>query len=143
MCGIAGIVGNAWRPGAGLRRWSRRSSIAAPDAEGLYPGPARNLAGLGHNRLSIIDLSRAGRQPMCSHDGRLWIAFNGEIYNYLELRAELSDYPYRSHTDTEVVLAAYERWGEACLDHFIGMFALLILGTSGGNACLPPAIASV
>src|SRR5262249_25689769 len=56
----------------------------------------------------------------------LWIVFNGEIYNYRELRAELSDYPYRSRTDTEVILAAYERWGDACVDHFIGMFAFLL-----------------
>ena len=73
---------------------------------------------MGHNRLSIIDLSAAGRQPMPNYDGRFWIVFNGEIYNYLELRAELDDYPYRSQTDTEVILAAYERWGERCLDHF-------------------------
>jgi len=76
--------------------------------------------------LSIIDLSDAGRQPMASADGRVWIAFNGEIYNYRELRATLSDYPYRSQTDTEVLLAAYERWGPACLDRLLGMFAVLI-----------------
>lgn len=63
---------------------------------------------------------------MVSRDGRFWIVFNGEIYNYLELRSELKDYPYYSQTDTEVVLAAYERWGEDCLDRFIGMFAFLV-----------------
>ena len=82
--------------------------------------------GLGHNRLSIIDLSTAGHQPMSNYDSTLWIVFNGEIYNYLELRAELSDYPYRSLTDTEVILAAYERWEKRCVDHFIGMFAFAI-----------------
>jgi asparagine synthase (glutamine-hydrolysing) len=81
---------------------------------------------MGHNRLSIIDLSDAGLQPMLDRSGHVRIVFNGELYNYLELRAQLSDYPYRSQTDTEVVLAAYERWGEACLDRFIGMFAFLI-----------------
>ncbi|MGH9852672.1 MAG: asparagine synthetase B family protein, partial [Blastocatellia bacterium] len=84
------------------------------------------MAALGHNRLSIIDLSPTGRQPMQDCDGRFRIVFNGEIYNYLELRSELKDYPYRSKTDTEVILAAYEKWGEACLEKFIGMFAFLI-----------------
>jgi asparagine synthase (glutamine-hydrolysing) len=63
---------------------------------------------------------------MSNHDGRLWISFNGEVYNYLELRQELQEYPFRSKTDTEVVLAAYERWGEQCLDKLIGMFSFLI-----------------
>lgn len=96
-----------------------------PDAEGVYVDP-EGTAGLGHNRLSIIDLSPAGRQPMSNGDGNLWIVFNGEIYNYVELRAELSGYLFRTNTDTEVILAAYERWGEACLDRFIGMFAFAI-----------------
>lgn len=96
-----------------------------PDAEGVYVDPS-GCAALGHNRLSIIDLSPAGRQPMTNAEGSLWIAFNGEVYNYRELRAELDGYPYRSRTDTEVVLAAYERWGEACLDRLIGMFAFLV-----------------
>ena len=96
-----------------------------PDADGIYVDPAR-VASLGHNRLSIIDLSPAGQQPMSTPDGRFQIVFNGEIYNYLELRSELADYPYRSQTDTEVVLAAYQRWGKACLDRFLGMFAFLL-----------------
>jgi asparagine synthase (glutamine-hydrolysing) len=96
-----------------------------PEASGTY-FDAAGLVGLGHNRLSIIDLSDAGRQPMASHDGNLQIVFNGEIYNYLELRAELHDYPYRSQTDTEVILAAYERWGDECLDRFVGMFSFMI-----------------
>jgi len=96
-----------------------------PDAEGIYFDPS-GTAGLGHNRLSIIDLSDAGNQPMSNHDGSLQVVFNGEIYNYLELRAELSDYKYRSQSDTEVLLAAYERWGEECLERLIGMFAFLI-----------------
>jgi asparagine synthase (glutamine-hydrolysing) len=93
-----------------------------PDATGGYRDPS-DIAGLGHSRLSIIDLSPAGRQPMSSADSRFWIVFNGEIYNYKELRAELSDYPYRSNTDTEVILSAFARWGAACLDRFIGMFS--------------------
>lgn len=81
-----------------------------PDDSGIYINSDNTIA-LGHNRLSIIDLSPAGHQPMKSHDGHLWIVLNGEVYNYIELRAELSDYPYKSQTDVEVVLAAYERWG--------------------------------
>jgi len=96
-----------------------------PDDWGIFVDKD-GAAGLAHNRLSIIDLSSSGHQPMSNAAGSLWIAFNGEIYNFLELREELHDYPFRTKTDTEVILAAYERWGEACLDHLIGMFALLI-----------------
>ena len=101
-----------------------------PDDEGFYYDPS-GAAALAHNRLSIIDRTAAGRQPMFSAGGKLAIVFNGEIYNYIELRAELSSYPFQSRTDTEVILAAYERWGEACLDRFAGMFAFLdVLGRS-------------
>jgi asparagine synthase (glutamine-hydrolysing) len=97
-----------------------------PDADGIYLD-ADGLAGLGHNRLSIIDLSDAGRQPLADSSGKYWIVFNGEIYNYLELRRELrADYDFRTQTDTEVLLAAYRRWGRACLDKLIGMFAFAI-----------------
>ncbi len=83
---------------------------------------------LGFRRLAILDLSPAGHQPMCSPDGRLWIVFNGEIYNYLELRAELKQYGHTFHTetDTEVILAAYRQWGAGCLERFNGMWALAI-----------------
>ncbi|HEY8184925.1 MAG TPA: hypothetical protein VIF64_02585, partial [Pyrinomonadaceae bacterium] len=124
MCGIAGIFGDGWTR-AQLDAMVLSQHHRGPDAHGIYLD-ATGSAGLGHNRLSIIDLSPAGKQPMSSADGNLWLVFNGEIYNYLELRAELKDYPYRSQTDTEVILAAYERWGENCLDHFVGMFAFLI-----------------
>jgi asparagine synthase (glutamine-hydrolysing) len=96
-----------------------------PDAEGIYLDPSGQAA-LGHNRLSILDLSDAGRQPMSDPTGRYWLLFNGEVYNYLELRAGLDDYPYRSRTDTEVLLAAYRRWGEGCLHRLIGMFAFAV-----------------
>ncbi len=87
-------------------------------------GQPFNLA-FGFRRLSILDLSAAGHQPMASSDGRFWIVFNGEIYNYLELRAELISYGYefRTGTDTEVILAAYQQWGARCLLRFCGMWA--------------------
>ncbi len=124
MCGISGIFGSNWN----RRQLEAMISIQhhrGPDGSGVYFSP-RQIAGLGHNRLSIIDLSSAGQQPMSTPDGRFRIVLNGEIYNYLELRSELADYTYRSRTDTEVILAAYQRWGRACLDHFIGMFAFLL-----------------
>lgn len=124
MCGITGIFGSNYSP-TRLQAMIASQHHRGPDATDCYHSPA-GFAGIGHNRLSIIDLSPAGRQPMSNHDGSRWIVFNGEIYNYLELRAELGDYPYRSQSDTEVLLAAYEKWGETCLDRLIGMFALLI-----------------
>ena len=84
---------------------------------------------LGHRRLSIIDLSPSGHQPMSNEDGTLWIVHNGEVYNYLEIRKELESlgHDFRSRTDTEVILHAYEEWGVDCLSHFNGMWAFAIL----------------
>ena len=124
MCGIAGIVGPSPNRDR-LRAMVLSQGHRGPDAEGTYRSPC-GTALLGHNRLSIIDLTPNGHQPMPSADGRFWIVFNGEIYNYLELRAQLGDYHYHSNTDTEVVLAAFQKWGAACLDRFIGMFAFAI-----------------
>jgi len=124
MCGIAAIVGAGWEA-ADLEAMVRSQHHRGPDGTGHFASPSR-LAGLGHNRLSIIDLSAAGAQPMSSADGRLWLTFNGEIYNYLELREALSGYPFRSRSDSEVLLAAYERWGADCLGRLIGMFAFAI-----------------
>ncbi|HKS27267.1 MAG TPA: asparagine synthase (glutamine-hydrolyzing) [Pyrinomonadaceae bacterium] len=100
--------------------------ISEPQISGSTDGPF-NLA-LGFRRLSILDLSRAGHQPMQSADGNCWIIFNGEIYNYIELRAELEreGYAFRTGTDTEVILAAYQRWGVDCLQRFIGMWAFAL-----------------
>lgn len=125
MCGIAGIFGTNWNQGQ-LKAMVASQRHRGPDGEGTYIDPTL-IAGLGHNRLKIIDLSEAGRQPMTDASGRYYIVYNGEIYNYLELRRELeSAYKFRSRSDTEVLLAAYERWGEACLDRLIGMFAFAI-----------------
>lgn len=131
MCGIAGICGAGWRPSQ-LAAMVARQAHRGPDSQGVYVNAA-HTAGLGHNRLSIIDLSSAGDQPMASPDGRLQIVFNGEIYNYRELRAELGAYPYRSQSDTEVILAAYARWGLDCLDHLVGMFAFLLWDEPAGR----------
>jgi asparagine synthase (glutamine-hydrolysing) len=124
MCGIAGIVGAGWTR-AQLEAMVASQAHRGPDASGTYVDPA-DVAGLGHNRLSIIDLSEGGRQPMSIGGGR-WIVFNGEIYNYLELRRELAaHHHFRSGSDTEVLLAAYDRWGERCLDRLVGMFAFAL-----------------
>ena len=90
---------------------------------------------LGHRRLSIVDLSPLGHQPMSSADGRYWIVFNGEIYNHIELRVELEKlgYQFISNSDTEVIIAAYREWGKNCLSHFNGMFAFLLYDTETGR----------
>jgi len=125
MCGIAALVGYGWQP-AQLAAMVESQRHRGPDAEGVFVDPSR-CAGLGHNRLSIIDLSDAGRQPMVDASGRYRIVFNGEIYNYLELRKELEAvYPFRTRTDTEVLLAAYVAWGAACLERLVGMFAFAV-----------------
>lgn len=124
MCGISGIAGWGWER-AQLEAMVAIQNHRGPDDNGVYVDASAKV-GLGHNRLSIIDLSPAGHQPMSNCDGTLWIVFNGEIYNHVELRAELGGKPYRSQTDTEVILRAYEQWGEKCLDRFLGMFAFLI-----------------
>src|SRR5687768_3983888 len=113
MCGVSGLVWkDRHRPAepAVLRAMCRVIAHRGPDAEGVY---ADGPVGLGHRRLSILDLSEAGTQPMHSHDGRLVITFNGEIYNYLELRDELAGRGCAFHTgtDTEVILEAYRTWG--------------------------------
>lgn len=124
MCGISGIVGQGWERSQ-LEAMVAIQQHRGPDDSGVYIDPSHKV-GLGHNRLSILDLSLAGHQPMRNYDGTKWIVFNGEIYNYRELRAEIGDYPYQSQTDTEVILAAYEHWGEDCVEHFVGMFAFAL-----------------
>lgn len=125
MCGIAVAVGTD-AAGARVDRMLATLAHRGPDDRGSWQ--AGDVA-LGQTRLSIIDLSAAGHQPMVSADERYALVFNGEVYNHVELRAELADYPFRSRTDTEVVLAAWMRWGVACLDRLIGMFAFAIWDT--------------
>jgi asparagine synthase (glutamine-hydrolysing) len=115
----------AWQKAHGRHDlpWQRtRDPSVAP--YGIWLSENRTV-GLAHCRLSILDLSPLGRNPMQWDDGRLQITYNGEIYNFQELRDQLKTYGYRfrSNTDTEVILAAYDRWGVGCLQRFIGMFA--------------------
>jgi len=125
MCGIAGVLGHCE---AGIiARMVSALAHRGPDDEGVYLD-ATGHAALGHRRLSIIDLSPGGHQPMSYAEGRFWVVFNGEIYNYRELRKELgeSGLPFRSNSDTEVLLAAYARWGWECVKRLRGMFAFAI-----------------
>ena len=108
-------------------------SHRGPDDKGVYInqipyGYGSIQIGLGNRRLSIIDLTKHGHQPMCNGKGDVWLVFNGEIYNFQEIRKELQErgYKFKSKTDTEVILHAYEQWGEKCLEKFNGMFAFAI-----------------
>src|SRR5579871_5464972 len=124
MCGISAVMGPGWEMSQ-LTSMIQAQHYRGPDGAKMYLD-SQGQIGLGHNRLSIIDLSPNGAQPMTNSRSDHWIVFNGEMYNYRELRAELRDYPFRTQSDTEVILAAYERWGEECLDHLIGMFAFVL-----------------
>jgi asparagine synthase (glutamine-hydrolysing) len=126
MCGIAGIMGFA---GAAVREEELRSMCAAlnhrgPDGEGIY---LAQEAGLGMRRLSIIDLE-TGDQPVCNEDGSVWVVFNGEIYNFAELRRGLETRGHRftTRTDTEVIVHLYEERGRRCVDALRGMFAFAV-----------------
>src|SRR4051794_25476658 len=128
MCGIAGVwSGVRSEAEAGARAMVAAQRHRGPDDEGFlaFDVPHGALA-LGHCRLSIQDLSPAGHQPMEDQEAGNWIVFNGEIYNFLELRAELVSLGavFRSRCDTEVILHAYRHWGTCAFDRLHGMFAL-------------------
>src|SRR3954452_4099903 len=129
MCGIAGAVSLSQKPIAKLSSALDAMSMLimhrGPDGHGFWRAPG-DVCGLAHRRLAIIDLSPSGHQPMVGPNGSV-ITFNGEIYNYKELMRELAhDWPFKSSSDTETVLAAYEKWGTDCLDHLRGMFAFAL-----------------
>jgi asparagine synthase (glutamine-hydrolysing) len=140
MCGIAGLFVGTSSP------WSRNSAASivqqmidvqrhrGPDAEGAWLDE-RNRCHLGHRRLSIIDTSDAGRQPMISSDERRVITFNGEIYNYLELKPQLQAHgrDIRGRTDTEVLLEAIAAWGTDALPKLDGMFAFAMFDRDNGE----------
>jgi asparagine synthase (glutamine-hydrolysing) len=127
MCGIAGSFDLAGTPASAtiVRRMSEAIAHRGPDGDGVWTeGPV----GLGHRRLAIIDLSEAGRQPMATADGRYVISYNGELYNFQELRAELQalGHGFRTRSDTEVLLAALAEWGLDALPRLNGMFAFAL-----------------
>jgi asparagine synthase (glutamine-hydrolysing) len=138
MCGIAGVV--ALRPGTpppsldSLQAMVGALRHRGPDEFGLYRD---RRAGLGHARLSIIDLV-SGQQPMSNEDGSLWLVFNGEIFNYLELREELVSlgHRFRTRSDTEVVVHAWEAWGERAFERFNGQFAIALWDSRAGELVL-------
>ena len=127
MCGIAGIVSTDGLDGdANARAVMMRDVIAhrGPDESGLH---VDNWAALAHRRLSIVDL-KSGQQPLSNEDGSVWVIFNGEIYNHAAIREDLEQrgHQYRTKSDTETIVHAYEQWGDACVDRFRGMFAFAI-----------------
>lgn len=129
MCGIAGIWNFDGKPVEDVRISAFTDALAhrGPDGRGIWHDDQRGIA-LGHRRLAILDLSEAGKQPMVDPSARYTITYNGEIYNFVELRNELTQlgYVFRSESDTEVILAAYSEWGEGMLCRFNGMWALAI-----------------
>ncbi len=122
MCGIAGLT---WRDERLVRRMTRTLAHRGPDGDGVYVDDGVSL---GHRRLSIIDLSEHGRQPMTNEDGSVRVTFNGEIYNFAEVRADLEarGHHFASRTDTEVIVHAYEEDGADCVRRFNGMFAFAV-----------------
>lgn len=129
MCGITGIWNFDKKPvdRARFERFTDSLAHRGPDGRGVWTSQDDGIA-LGHRRLAILDLSEEGRQPMSYDDGRYWITYNGEIYNFLELRADLGKkgHVFRSQSDTEVILAAYREWGTDMLLRFNGMWAFAI-----------------
>lgn len=132
MCGICGILDYKTTSSvteSHIRSMNKAMAHRGPDDEGVYiDATAQPAIGLGHRRLSIIDLSASGHQPMCNEDGSVWICFNGEIYNYesLKITLEKKGHRFRSHTDTETIIHLYEEHGEDCVRYLQGMFAIAI-----------------
>ncbi len=124
MCGILGVIDRKGVDPSLLIQMRDSMAHRGPDDSGLWINHNRTV-GLAHRRLSIIDLSEAGKQPMSDNKGDVWITFNGEIYNFPEIRDELKKkgYLFKSQTDTEVILYAYQEWGTDCLKRLNGMFA--------------------
>ncbi len=125
MCGIAGIagLGNTGLAQEKIRKMTDRLRHRGPDADGVF---VNEKIALGHRRLSIIDLSEASNQPFLDKTGRFVVVFNGEIYNYQDVKLKLKEYPFKTESDTEVLLAAYEKYGVDCLEMLNGMFAFAI-----------------
>jgi asparagine synthase (glutamine-hydrolysing) len=127
MCGLAGKLAPSMQAPIDRHLLSAMADAVAhrgPDADGFYVGEG---VGLAHRRLSIVDIA-SGQQPLANEDGTIWVVFNGEIYNFADLRAELegNGHRFRTHSDTEVIVHGYEQWGDACVERFRGMFAFAI-----------------
>ncbi|MDN3296059.1 N-acetylglutaminylglutamine amidotransferase [Streptomyces ficellus] len=137
MCGLSGEIRfDDRRPDvAAVERMTDRLAARGPDGRGIW---SQGAVALGHRRLKIIDLSERGAQPMTDTETRLTGVFNGCVYNYQELRAELRALGHRffSTSDTEVILKAYQQWGTDCVDHFIGMFVFAIVENDTGRVVL-------
>jgi asparagine synthase (glutamine-hydrolysing) len=125
MCGITGIIHfNGRAPGdAVIRVMTDALAHRGPDSDGFWE---EGGVALGHRRLSIIDLSTAANQPFTDYSGRYIMVFNGEMYNYQDVKELITDYPFHTTSDTEVLIAAYAKWGADCLKYFRGMFAFAI-----------------
>ena len=132
MCGINGF---SWGDVRLIERMNAVTRNRGPDDAGTYTD---GRVTLGHNRLSIIDLSAAGHQPMANEDGTVWITYNGEVYNFQEIREELLEkgHAFRSNTDTEVIVHAYEEYGPECVKRFNGMWAFCIYDQRKGELVL-------
>lgn len=128
MCGITGIIkkNSGQNIDLAIQKMTLALQHRGPDACGFYFG---KKVALGHRRLSIIDLTTAANQPIKDRTERYILVFNGEIYNYQHIRSQIGSYPFQSNSDTEVVLAAFIKWGEKCVSYFNGMFALAIWDT--------------
>src|SRR5216683_701699 len=128
MCGICGIVCLDGRESVDeglLREMTAAQRHRGPDDDGYFSADG---VGLGFCRLAILDLTPAGHQPMTNEDGTIWLIFNGEIYNFQDLvpTLEQAGHRFRSRSDSEVIIHAYEQWGTECLQRFVGMFAFAI-----------------
>ncbi len=128
MCGICGYISKNRITKEELTVMNDTMIHRGPDDSGveLYPGRDGYVIGFAQRRLSILDLSPLGHQPMSTEDGRISVVFNGEIYNFLELKEELRDYPFKSTCDTEVILAGYLKWGAKFAEHIHGMFSIAL-----------------
>src|SRR3989344_4267606 len=140
MCGIVGIFDARQRPPLKESSLSRMATCLlhrGPDDQGVFVSQEHGV-GLGHTRLAIIDLSSLGHQPMANKTKTLWITFNGEIYNFQEIRSELQKRcrKFRSNSDTEVILEAYEEWGIEAVSRFRGMFAFALWDASSHKLIL-------
>jgi asparagine synthase (glutamine-hydrolysing) len=122
MCGINGFT---WKDADLIEKMNLVLQHRGPDDQSTY---IDDKVSLGHCRLAIIDLSPAGRQPKCNEDASIWIVFNGEIYNFQEIRSllEMAGHRISSNSDTEVIIHAYEEWGTDCVERFNGMWAFAI-----------------